>query len=185
MEWWLFFLRRMQSFSIKSYGLLLIHVSMTCVSVWAHVTFAFWQKVTYKAWRHTLRFEPTIGAFFNVFLAFRSKRQSSAQPLTDFIEAPTLTGEGDWSRQEWACGGKSGQGQRKVPQDPNRSSTGGGLDWAQTETRKQFNSVNGATWQGGRVMGRRGAGVEMDRRAAHGPQTQEQVGHSQLSNVEY
>lgn len=27
-------------------------------------------------------------------------------------------------------------------------------------------------------------GVEMDRRAAHGPQMEEQAGHSQLSNVE-
>lgn len=48
----------------------------------------------------------------------------------------------------------------------------------------QVNSVNGAAWQGGRVMGRRGAGVEMDRRAAHGPQMQEQAGYSQLYNVE-
>lgn len=176
----------MQRFSIKSYGLLLHSCQYDmCVSVWAHVTFAFRQQVTYKAWRHALRFEPTIGAFFAVFLAFGSKRQSSAQPLTDFIEAPTSTGQGDWSRQEWARGGKSGRGWTKVPQDPNASSTGGGLDWAQTKTRRQFNSVNGATWQGGRVMGRRGAGVEMDRHAAHWPRTQEQAGHSHLSNVEY
>lgn len=181
-----FFLRRMQHFSIKSYGLLLHSCQHArCVSLWAHVTLAFSQQVTYKAWRHTLRFEPTIGAFFTVFLAFGSKIQSSAQPLMEFIEAPTLTGEGDWSRQEWVCEGKSGQGWTKVPQHPNRSSTGGGLDWAQTKTRKQFNSVSGATWQGGKVMGRRDTGVEMDRHASHGPQTQEQAGHNQLSNVEY